>query len=132
MSLAPSYKTEIHVYGRGATLYFECHFFNVAAAPGCRRTALGRYGPLIFQWRRSQGWEPLAVFARWTSQEGAGRPLTKGTGNPLSDPLAPLVFPRNFNRISGPDTNSCAGRHNLPDIGALRFRLGSKDFGYWK
>jgi hypothetical protein len=55
--------------------------------------------------------------ARWTSQEGAGRPLTKGTGNPLTDPLAPLVFPRNFNRISGPDTNSCAGCHNLPDIG---------------
>ena len=55
--------------------------------------------------------------ARWTSQEGAGRPLAKGTGNPLSDPLSPLVFPRNFNRISGPDTNSCAGCHNLPDIG---------------
>jgi hypothetical protein len=55
--------------------------------------------------------------ARWTSQEGAGRPLTKGTGNPVADPLAPLVFPRNFNRISGPDTNSCAGCHNLPDIG---------------
>jgi hypothetical protein len=55
--------------------------------------------------------------ARWTSQEGAGRPLTKGTGTPLSDPLTPLVFPRNFNRISGPDTNSCAGCHNLPDIG---------------
>jgi hypothetical protein len=55
--------------------------------------------------------------ARWTSQEGAGRPLTKGTGNPLSDPLVPLAFPRNFNRISGPDTNSCAGCHSLPDIG---------------
>jgi hypothetical protein len=55
--------------------------------------------------------------ARWTSQEGAGRPLTKGTGNPLSDSQPPLVFPRNFNRISGPDTNSCAGCHNLPDIG---------------
>src|SRR6185437_2651120 len=55
--------------------------------------------------------------ARWTSQEGAGRPLTKGTGNALSDPLAPLVFPRNFNRISAPDTNSCAGCHNQPDIG---------------
>lgn len=55
--------------------------------------------------------------ARWTSQEGAARPLTKGTGNPLSDPLAPLVFPRNFNRISGPDANSCAGCHNQPDIG---------------
>lgn len=55
--------------------------------------------------------------ARWTSQEGAGRPLTKGTGNPLSDQLASLVFPRNFNRISAPDANSCAGCHNLPDVG---------------
>jgi hypothetical protein len=55
--------------------------------------------------------------ARWTSQEGAGRPLQKGTGDPLTDLREPLVFPRNFNRISGPDTNSCAGCHNLPDIG---------------
>ena len=55
--------------------------------------------------------------AMWTSQEGAGSPLTKGTGNPLSDPTSPLVFPRNFNRISGPDTNSCSGCHNKPDIG---------------
>jgi len=55
--------------------------------------------------------------ARWTVQEGAGRPLTKGTGLPLVDPGDPLVFPRNFNRISGPDTNSCAGCHNLPSVG---------------
>src|SRR5215472_10176819 len=55
--------------------------------------------------------------AMWTVQEGAGRPLTKGTGNPLSDPSDPLVFPRNFNRISGPDTNSCSGCHNKPEIG---------------
>jgi hypothetical protein len=55
--------------------------------------------------------------ARWTSQEGAGRPRTKGTGAPLADQTEQLVFPRNFNRISGPDTNSCAGCHNLPDVG---------------
>jgi hypothetical protein len=55
--------------------------------------------------------------ARWSSQEGAGRPLAKGTGTPLSDPQDPLVFPRNFNRISAPDTNSCAGCHNSPDVG---------------
>src|SRR5215471_7716277 len=54
--------------------------------------------------------------AMWTSQEGAGRPLTKGTGAPLSDASAPLVFPRNFNRISGPDTNSCSGCHNKPRV----------------
>jgi hypothetical protein len=52
--------------------------------------------------------------ANWTIQEGGGRPGTKGTGAPLSDPFAPLVFPRNFNRISGPDANSCAGCHNAP------------------
>src|SRR6266700_650398 len=55
--------------------------------------------------------------AMWTSQEGAGRPLTKGTGAPLADAHEPLVFPRNFNRISGPDTNSCSGCHNKPYIG---------------
>jgi hypothetical protein len=55
--------------------------------------------------------------ARWTIQEGAGRPLLKGTGAPLSDPSEPLVFPRNFNRLSGPDTNSCSGCHNLPRAG---------------
>ncbi|MFK5922243.1 MAG: di-heme oxidoredictase family protein [Verrucomicrobiota bacterium] len=52
--------------------------------------------------------------AMWTVQEGAGRPQSKGTGLPLSDPERPLVFPRNFNRISGPDSNSCAGCHNSP------------------
>ena len=55
--------------------------------------------------------------ASWTSQEGAGRPLTKGTGAMLSDKSDPLIFPRNFNRISGPDTNSCSGCHNKPDVG---------------
>src|SRR5215471_11070344 len=55
--------------------------------------------------------------AMWTIQEGAGRPLTKGTGAPLADAHEPLVFPRNFNRVSGPDTNSCSGCHNKPYIG---------------
>jgi hypothetical protein len=52
--------------------------------------------------------------ARWTTQEGQGRPLTKGTGSPLSDPSSPLTFPRNFDRLSGPDSNSCLGCHNTP------------------
>jgi cytochrome c peroxidase len=52
--------------------------------------------------------------AVWTIEEGGGRPLTKGTGAGLSDPSSPLEFPRNFNRISAPDANSCAGCHNLP------------------
>lgn len=52
--------------------------------------------------------------ANWTDQEGGGRPLTKGTGAPLADPTDRLVFPRNNNRISAPDANSCAGCHNAP------------------
>ena len=59
----------------------------------------------------------LLFSANWTHQEGGGRPLTKGTGAPLSDPSSPLVFPRNFNRVSAPDANSCAGCHNSPGPG---------------
>ncbi|MGB0514634.1 MAG: hypothetical protein ACPGJE_07315, partial [Wenzhouxiangellaceae bacterium] len=55
--------------------------------------------------------------ANWTAQEGAGRPDLKGTGAPLVDPESPLVFPRNMNRVSAPDANSCAGCHNLPRSG---------------
>lgn len=55
--------------------------------------------------------------AKWTPQEGGGRPFSNGLGGPLADPNSPLVFPRNFNRISAPDGNSCAGCHNDPIIG---------------
>src|SRR5215470_9049708 len=72
--------------------------------------------------------------AVWTSQEGGGRPLTKGTGSALTDLSAPLLFPRNFNRISAPDSNSCAGCHTQPygipggggDIVANVFVLGQR------
>jgi hypothetical protein len=72
--------------------------------------------------------------ANWTIQEGGGRPFTKGTGGGLADPSDPLVFPRNFNRISAPDANSCAGCHNAPfgipggggDIVANVFVLGQR------
>jgi hypothetical protein len=63
-----------------------------------------RYGERLFR-------------ADFTVQEGAGRPLSKGTGSPLRDSSDPLVFPRNFNRLSGPDANSCAGCHNEPFAG---------------
>jgi len=56
----------------------------------------------------------LLFNANWTEQEGGGRPLTKGTGRPLSDPSRPLTGTRAFNRISAPDANSCAGCHNAP------------------
>jgi cytochrome c peroxidase len=52
--------------------------------------------------------------ANWTEEEGAGRPLTKGTGAALADPMHPLVGARAFNRVSGPDANSCYGCHNEP------------------
>ena len=70
--------------------------------------------------------------AMWTVQEGGGRPMSKGVGADLSDPSQPLEFPRNFNRISAPDSNSCAGCHNLPraggsgDIVANVFVLGQR------
>jgi hypothetical protein len=72
--------------------------------------------------------------AVWTPDEGGGRPLTKGTGAKLSDATSPLEFPRNFNRVSAPDANSCAGCHNLPfgiaggggDIVANVFVLGQR------
>ena len=82
-----------------------------------------------------------AFSAQWTSQEGGGRPLTKGTGAAVSDPSDPLVFPRNFNRISAQDSNGCAGCHNAPFglaggggdfvtgvfVGAQRFDFASFD-----
>ncbi len=72
--------------------------------------------------------------AKWTIQEGEGRPNVKGmpTGPRLSDSSQSLVFPRNFNRISGPDSNSCRGCHNDPfeggggDRATLVFVLGQR------
>ncbi|MBI5363785.1 MAG: hypothetical protein HZA53_11450 [Planctomycetes bacterium] len=51
--------------------------------------------------------------ASFNTLDGAGRPETTGTGNPR--PARSL--PENFNRISGPDANSCAGCHNMPRSG---------------
>ena len=33
VSLAPSYKTNFDIHGQTASVYFECHYFNVAADP---------------------------------------------------------------------------------------------------
>jgi hypothetical protein len=65
---------------------------------------LVRYGQRVFE-------------ASFTLLEGAGRPLTKGTGLPITDPSRALVFPRAVNRVSGPDANSCFGCHNQPAAG---------------
>lgn len=56
----------------------------------------------------------LAFEAQWTPAEGGARPLTTGTGHSLADGGSPLVFPRNFNRVSAMDSNGCAGCHNAP------------------
>lgn len=70
--------------------------------------------------------------AMWTVQEGGGRPTTNGVGGELADSSRPLTFPRNFNRVSAPDANSCAGCHNVPrsggggDIVANVFVLGQR------
>lgn len=55
--------------------------------------------------------------ARWTTQDGAGRPQSTGTGAGLADPSRPLQFPFNFNRLSAPDATSCESCHNVPFVG---------------
>ncbi|MBK7876043.1 MAG: hypothetical protein IPJ77_09865 [Planctomycetes bacterium] len=51
--------------------------------------------------------------ASFNTLDGAGRPETTGTGGTR----LPRSMPENFNRISGPDANSCAGCHNMPRSG---------------
>ena len=48
VSLAPSYKTEIHVYGTDATLYFECHYFNVATDPATGKPLWAAASHIVF------------------------------------------------------------------------------------
>jgi len=67
-------------------------------------TELIQYGALLFT-------------AKFTVEEGAGRPGSKGTGDSISDPSSPLVFPRNFDRLSSPEANACSGCHNAPFAG---------------
>ncbi len=95
------------------------------APPGCTGLGCEVAVPVHLQDGQELAMSPqdLAAFGRslftamFTIQEGAGRPQSKGTGNPLSNPASPLVFPQNFNRISAPDTNSCSGCHNKPIVG---------------
>jgi len=62
--------------------------------------------------------------ANWTDQDGGGRPLSKGTGQPLTDRSQSLAGARAFNRLSGPDANSCQGCH----IGPYQLAGGGGDF----
>ena len=45
--------------------------------------------------------------------DGLGRPESSGTAKKRSR----RESPQNFNRISGPDANSCVACHNLPRVG---------------
>ena len=57
----------------------------------------------------------LLFTAQFNTLDGAGRPETTGVGDsPFRDRRD---FPDNFNRVSGPDANSCAACHNLPRVG---------------
>jgi len=97
---------------------------SVASPPGVQKSAIGREVSVSRHLQDGQEFTVsllqllshgrLLFNANWTEQEGGGRPLTKGTGRPLSDPSTPLKGTRAFNRVSAPDANSCAGCHNAP------------------
>ena len=53
--------------------------------------------------------------ASFNTLDGAGRPETTDV-NP-NNFRPPHTFPDNFNRISGPDANSCSSCHGVPRIG---------------
>ena len=53
--------------------------------------------------------------ASFNTLDGAGRPETTDVNQNNFRP--PHVFPDNFNRISGPDANSCSSCHGVPRIG---------------
>ena len=112
---------------RNRALTLVCWALPVTVALGQPPGSIGREVSVMMHLRDGEEFQmtipELVAFgsqlfrAKWTSQEGQGRPRSKGTGVPLSDQAAPLVFPRNFNRLSGPDANSCFGCHNSPFAG---------------
>jgi cytochrome c peroxidase len=53
--------------------------------------------------------------ASFNTFDGVGRPEATGGDAPV--PRARRTFPDNFNRASGPDSNSCVGCHNMPRPG---------------
>ena len=55
--------------------------------------------------------------ASFNALDGAGRPETTDVG--VNNFRPPVHYPDNFNRISGPDANSCLGCHNQPRAGGF-------------
>ncbi len=53
--------------------------------------------------------------ASFNTFDGAGRPEASGDGKPTARPRR--TAPDNFNRSSGPDSNSCSGCHNMTRAG---------------
>ncbi len=96
-----NFSGSVNISARRRASRFTC---KMAKSSRCRLAKLIAFGKSLFT-------------ARFTTEDGLGRPLTKGTGAPLSDPSSPLVFPRNENRIFGPESQSCAACHNLPRAG---------------
>lgn len=56
----------------------------------------------------------LLFRAKFNVRDGAGRPAATGDSKPTPRPRRDKDL---FNRISGPDANSCAGCHNQPQTG---------------
>lgn len=74
---------------------------NLAAASPALVPAMVRDGELLFK-------------AKFNILDGAGRPAATGDSKPTPRPRRD---DQRFNRISGPDANSCAGCHNQPRLG---------------
>ena len=70
-------------------------------------------GDLMLEEIRERG---RALFTTsFNTLDGAGRPETTDTSSSNFRPRQD--FPRNFNRISGPDANSCVACHSVPVLG---------------
>ncbi|MAJ43297.1 MAG: hypothetical protein CMF96_00945, partial [Candidatus Marinimicrobia bacterium] len=52
--------------------------------------------------------------ARFNSLDGFGRPLSAGDRTRRKNKK---IFPENFNRISGPESQACSDCHNMPIVG---------------
>lgn len=96
----------------------------VGNASGGQRSSVGREAAVIEHLRDGQELtlpvSQLVEFgkklfsANWTAEDGAGRPVSNGRGKALRDTTRRLDGLRAFNRVSGPDANSCMGCHHMP------------------